>query len=207
MSTGTLGFFPSFEAGSYEDELQPFGAFDHEGEYEDQEFWSSLASIARSAAQNPALRRIGLTAARKAISALPDLGGSLGASGSAWSDLGRAAGRGLSRDLRGRLPARESEWEFEGEYEVNPIAKVYPDAVMEHLGRAAAETEDEAQAESFVGALVPLALAQARRSVPGIVATTPHVVQAAANVTRGLRSSPATRPWSGRCRASFSRPR
>ena len=68
MSTGTLGFFPSFEAGSYEDELQPFGAFDHEGEYEDQEFWSSLASIARSAAQNPALRRIGLTAARKAKS-------------------------------------------------------------------------------------------------------------------------------------------
>lgn len=194
MSTGTLGSFPSLEWGSYEDELQPFGEFEHEGEYEDQEFWSSLASIARSAAQNPTLRRIGLTAARKAISAMPDLGGSLGAPGSVWSDVGRAAGRGLSRDLRRRLPAREFEWESDGEYEVNPIAKAYPDAVMEHLGRAATEAQDEAQAESFVGALVPLALAQARRSVPGIMAATPQVVQAAANVTRGLRSSPSTRP-------------
>ena len=162
--------------------------------YEDQEFWSSLAGLARRAAQSPTLRRVGLTAARKAIEAIPDLGASLGAPGSAWSDIGRGAGTALSRHLGGLLPASEYEWESDGEFEINPIAKAYPAAVMEHLGRAAAEAQDEAQAESFIGALVPLALSQARRSTPSIIGATPQLIQGAANVTRTLRRNPTTRP-------------
>src|SRR6476619_924986 len=154
MTAQTLDALPEFELGSYEEGLAPYGEFEHEGEYEDQEFWSSLAGLARRAAQSPRLRRIGLTAARKAIDAIPDLAGSLGQPG---------AGTALSRNLAGLLPASEYEWESDGEFEINPIAKVYPAAVMEHLGRAAAEAQDEAQAESFIGALVPLAIQHARR--------------------------------------------
>ena len=91
----------------------------------------------------------------------------------------------------------ESDGEYEidpvarayGEYEINPIAKAYPAAVMEHLGRAAAEAKDEAQAESFIGALVPLALSSAsidsfdhRRD--------PHLIQGAANVTEDTAPQP-----------------
>ena len=90
MTAQTLDALPEFELGSYEEELAPYGEFEHEGEYEDQEFWSSLAGLARRAAQSPRLRRIGLTAARKAIDAIPDLAGSLGQPG---------AGTALSRNL------------------------------------------------------------------------------------------------------------
>jgi hypothetical protein len=192
--TATLEAFPEFQSYEYEEELAGFGEFEHEGEFEDQEFWSSLAGLARRAAQSPTLRRIGLTAARKAIEAIPDIGGSLGQPGTAWSDIGRGAGTALSRHLGGLLPASEYEWESDGEYEINPIAKAYPAAVMEHLGRAAAEAQDEAQAESFIGALVPLALSQARPSAPSVIAATPQLIQGAANVTRTLRRNPATRP-------------
>ena len=194
MTAQTLDALPEFEFGSYEGELVPYGEYEHESQYEDQEFWSSLAGLARRAAQSPRLRRIGLTAARKAIDAIPDLAGSLGQPGSVWSDIGYGAGPALSRNLGGRLPASEYEWESDGEFEINPIAKVYPAAVMEHLGRAAAEAQDEAQAESFIGALVPLAMQQARRSAPSIIGATPQLIQGAANVTRTLRRDPATRP-------------
>jgi hypothetical protein len=206
MTAQTLEAFPEFELGTYEQELVPFGEFEHEGEYEDQEFWSSLAGLARRAAQSPTLRRIGLTAARKAIEAIPNLGRSLGEPGSVLSNIGHSAGTGLSRSLASQLPANEYEMESDGEYEINPIgraygeyeinpiAKVYPAAVMEHLGRAAAEAKDEAQAESFIGALVPLALSQARRSAPSIIGAAPQLIQGAANVTRTLRRNPATRP-------------
>lgn len=194
MTTQTLEAFPEFQLGMNEREVAGFGEFEHEGEFEDQEFWSSLASVARRAAASPALRRIGLTAARKAIGALPDLGRAIGEPGSVWSDVGYGAGSALSSALGRQLPAREYEWESDGEYEINPIAKAYPAAVMEHLGRAAAEAQDEVQAESFVGALVPLAMSQASRVAPSLVSATPQLIQGATNVARTLRRDPATRP-------------
>lgn len=194
MTTHTLEAFP--EAGSYE--VAGYGEFEHEGEYEDEEFWGSLAGLARRAVTSPTLRRIGLTAARRAIAGLPSAGRALGQPGSVWSDLGYSAGRALSSNLNRRLPLREHESDGYGEFEINPIAKVYPAAVMEHLGRAAAEAKDEAQAESFIGALVPMAMAMgartARRPSPSLVAATPQLIQGAANVTRLLRDDPATKP-------------
>jgi len=42
----------------------------------------------------------------------------------------------------------EGEWEDEGEGMANPLRRVYPDAMMEHLGHAATEAETEAEAEA-----------------------------------------------------------
>jgi hypothetical protein len=185
MTAQTLEALPEYELGMYEDESG------HDGEYE-AEFFSTLAGLARRAAQNPTLRRVGLTAARQAAAAIPAVAGSIGKPGSFWSDLGSGLGTTLSKQLLSRIP--QQEWELEGEFEINPIAKVYPAAVMEHLGRAAAEAEDAAHAEAFIGALVPLGLSLARAAAPAIARATPQLIKGAANVTRMLRSDPATAP-------------
>lgn len=179
MAVQTLDALPEYELG-------------HDGEYE-EEFFSTLAGLARQAAQNPTLRRIGLTAARQAASAIPAVAASVGKPGSTWSNLGLGLGTTLSKELLRRIPQREWEDDY-GEYEVNPITKVYPAAVMEHLGRAAAEAEDEAHAEAFIGALVPLGMSLARAAAPAVARAAPQLIKGAANMTRLLRTDPATRP-------------
>jgi hypothetical protein len=173
------------ELGMYEDEAG------HDGEYED-EFFSSLAQLARRAAKNPTLRRIGLTAARQAASAIPGLGASIGKPGSPWSTLGRDLGSTVSNQLLNWIPQQE------GEYEINPIARVYPATVtagaMEHLGRVAAESEDEAHAEAMIGASVPYLMSLARALAPYLARSTPQLIKGAANMTRALRADPATQP-------------
>jgi hypothetical protein len=165
----------------------------HHGEYE-AEFFRTLAGLARRAAKNPTLRRVGLAAARQAAAAIPSVAGSVGRPGSAWATLGRDLGTTVSNQLLDWIPQQE----FEGEYEINPIAKVYPATVtagaMEHLGRAAAEAEDAAHAEAFVGALVPYGLSLARAAAPLIARATPQLIKGAANMTRTLRADPATQP-------------
>jgi hypothetical protein len=90
----------------------------------------------------------------------------------------------------------ETEWEFESEFEseLNPIRRVYPDALMEHLGHAAAEAESEAEAEAFIGALVPLAARLIPRVAPTIMRAAPTLIRGVSRATRILRSNPATRP-------------
>ena len=121
---------------------------------------------------------------------------SVGRPGSFWSDIGLGTGTALSRRLLRQIRAREDE--FEDEYEINPILKVYPAKVtagaMEHLGRAAAEAEDAAHAEAFVGALVPLGIQLARAAAPALARATPQLIRGAANMTRALRADPATAP-------------
>jgi hypothetical protein len=169
----------------------------HDGEYE-AEFFSRLASLARRGARNPTLRRIGLTAARQAASAIPAVAGSLGAPGSFWSDLGLGVGTAASKHLLSQIPDHELEGESEDEYEINPILKVYPARMtagaMEHLGRAAAESADAAHAEAYIGAAVPLGLQLARATTPVLARATPPLIRAAANLTRVLRADPATAP-------------
>src|SRR2546429_206743 len=84
------------------------------------------------------------------------------------SAAGPAARSGLSAGLGVLGPAGSAvtaglgalglEGEFEDELEfegfVNPLRRVYPDALMEHMGHAAAEAESEAEAEAFIGALI-----------------------------------------------------
>src|SRR5262245_38507684 len=115
--------------GEYEGEFES----EWEGEEEGEEFLRRIAWLARRAARSPALRRVGLRAARAALGGLGDVGRSV--AGPAGGRLGSAVGGFLSS----QLPAREGEYEWEGEEEgeVNPIRRVYADALMEHMGHAA----------------------------------------------------------------------
>jgi hypothetical protein len=94
------------------------------------------------------------------------------------------------------LPQREFEYEDEDEWtnEVNPTEKVYPRAVMEHLGRAACQAKSEAEAEAFIGALVPMAARLIPQAGSAIMRAAPGLVKGLANVAQSLRSSPTTRP-------------
>ena len=168
------------------------GELEWEGEEESEEFFRRIAGLARRAASSPALRRIGLRAARGALSGLGGLGAAAGGAlgGSQGAALGRNLGSVLGRGLSGMLPQREWEFEEEGEWEVNPIRRVYPQALMEHLGHAAAEAETEEEAEAFLGALVPLAA----RALPSVMRVAPTLIRGVAGAARTLRANPATRP-------------
>jgi len=183
----------------YELESELEGEFEWEGESEAEEFFGRLASLARRAAQNPELRRVGLAAARSALSGLGSLGAAAGGQlgGAQGAALGRRLGASAGRRLTGRLPQAEyeyegeHEWEFEGE--LNPIRRVYPDALMEHFGHAAAEAESEAEAEAFIGAMIPMAARLIPRAAPAIMRSAPQLIRGLAGVTRALRRRPATR--------------
>jgi hypothetical protein len=159
---------------AYELELEAEGEFEeeYEGEFEaeeeSEEFFRQLAGLAAQAARSPVLRRIGQAAARSALGSVTGLG-----------------------DLE-----FEGEWEGEygGEGEANPIRRVYPDALMEHLGHAASQTESEAEAEAFVGALIPLAARAIPRVAPAIMRAAPQLIRGVGRITRTLRRNRATRP-------------
>ena len=94
----------------------------------------------------------------------------------------------------------ESEDEFESEEEdavegfVNPVRRVYQDAeLMAHLANQAALTESEAEAEAFIGALVPIAAKLIPRAARLIRGNAPTMVRSATRLVRRLRRDPATR--------------
>lgn len=90
----------------------------------------------------------------------------------------------------------EGEYEFESEFESSQ-ANEY-EALMEHLGYMAANSESEAEAEAFLGALIPLAA----KALPGIVkaASTiipkvaPKLIQGASRIGRAMFRNRRTRP-------------
>ncbi|MET7476256.1 hypothetical protein ABZT17_18040 [Streptomyces sp. NPDC005648] len=169
-----------------------------EGEFEGEEFLSSLAGLAGRAAR----------------SALGALGGgdpeeeylfeAEGEFEEEYEDEALYEGEfeeeyeNQAHHGRGALRAYEYEGEGEFEYEAegmtNPLRRVYPDALMEHLGHAATETESEEEAEAFIGALAPIAVGLVRRAAPAVIRSAPHLVRGLAGVTRTLRRNPATRP-------------
>jgi hypothetical protein len=196
--------------GEYEYEL--------EGEYEGEEFFRRLAGLAQRGLRSPllrqagavaaraarspvmsrvgpALRRTGLDLARTGLGHMGNIGGAIGGvPGTPGAALGGRIGSALGDFLGSYLPDSEFEGEFEWEVErMNPLRRVYSDALMEHLGHAATEAESEAEAEAFIGALVPLAARVIPRVAPAIMRAAPQLVRGVANVTRVLRSNPATR--------------
>jgi hypothetical protein len=121
-----------------------------------------------------------------------ELGSASGPSAGTMRRAGNAAARAaLERGLAG---LRETEFEYEEEGFANPIRRVYPDAMMEHLAHAAMEAESEAEAEAFIGALIPLAARLIPRAAPVIARAAPGLVRAASGVVRTLRANPTTRP-------------
>jgi hypothetical protein len=180
----------------YEDELEM--ELEWEGELESEEFFRRLAGLAQRAVRSPLLRRAAAAAARSAV------GGVRGTAlaGPPGSRAGAAGGAALGRVLADLLPRpprpprpggqRELEWELE--LEANPIRRVYPDALMEHLGHRAAETATQAEAEALMSALVPLAARLAPQAAGVILRTAPQLARGVAGITRVLRADPATRP-------------
>ena len=75
--------------------------WESEGEEESEEFFRRIVSLARRAASSPALRQVGLRAARGALSGLGGVGAALGGSigGARGASLGRGLG-GVLGDLR-----------------------------------------------------------------------------------------------------------
>jgi hypothetical protein len=174
----------------YEDELE----LEWEEELESEEFFRRLAGLAQQAVRSPTLRRAAAVAARSAVRGVRGPGAI--PAGPAGSRVGAAGGAALGRILADLLPRqggqRELEWELEGE--ANPIRRVYPDALMEHLGHRAAETASEAEAEALMSALVPLAARLAPQAAGAIMRAAPQLARGVAGVTRALRADPATRP-------------
>jgi hypothetical protein len=190
------------EEGEYEDEAEEEWEGELEGEAEDEAFFGRLASLAQRGLSSPALRRAGLAAARSALRGAGRLGQAAGGAvaGGAGARVGQALGSQLGSMLSSMLPQQEFEGEFEEEYEVNPIARIYPDVLMEHLGRLGAHAESEAEAEAFIGAIMPIAtgLASVGRAVSRVGAPLASVARAgravsrvAAPVTRAARASQA----------------
>ena len=163
---------------AYEYELEAFPELEYEwegepeGDLESEEFFRRLAGLAQQAIQSPTLRRAGLSAAKTALQGLGDIGGAFGgAFGPGGADIGRRIGTQAAGYLSGRLPQSEFEgdleWESDGE--VNPLGRVHADALMEHLGHAAAQAQSEAEAEAFLAAAVPLAAQLIPRVAPTIM--------------------------------------
>jgi hypothetical protein len=185
-------------ASEYEAEALPeLGAahefeYEYEGALESEQFFGALANLARRGAgwlatPGSPQRRFALAAARQALNrGLPALGRwAAGPSGATAGTVGA--------DLLGTLLPQQ-EYELEGEFEVNPMRKIYPDAMMEHLGHAAAETHSEAEAEALAGAMIPLAARIVPRAAPALMRATPGLVCGISGVVNGLRRSPSTRP-------------
>jgi hypothetical protein len=103
----------------------------------------------------------------------------------------------------------ELEGEDEFEEELSPIRKVYPDAMMEHLGELAAEAETEEEAAEHFLPLIGMAASKllpvvakavapaAKRALPRIAKTvsrlTPHLTRGVGKIARTLHRQPGTR--------------
>ncbi len=113
-------------------------------------------------------------------------------------NVARAAMAGL-RDAHGgatRCPQcgyRGASRLAELELEINPPGHVLPGMLMEHLGHAAAEAEHEAEAEAFIGALVPLAAQLVPRAAPALMRVAPQLIRGTVRLGRTLWRDPQTR--------------
>ncbi|MBK8975643.1 MAG: hypothetical protein IPM29_06930 [Planctomycetes bacterium] len=139
-------------------------------------------------------RRLALMAARAALRGGGAFAG--GALGGRFGHprLGRVLGGSLGGGLAGLLPDREAEWEWEGECEGEcEDAAGALDAAMSHLGDLASRVDSNAEAEAFLGALVPLAARLIPRAASVLRRASPAVTRGISALTRTLRSSPQGR--------------
>jgi hypothetical protein len=164
-----------------------------EGDLESEEFFGWLRRQWQ-AVQTPGSwqRRAAIGAGKAAMTAGSGLiGTALG------GPVGAAIAAPIGAGIAGAIyPERafeaELEWEMDGE--LSPLRRVYPDALMEHLGHAAKDAESEAEAEAYIGALVPLAARIVPQVAPAIMRAAPNLIRGVSAVARTLRRSPTTQP-------------
>ena len=103
----------------------------------------------------------------------------------------------------------EGEEEYEDEEEISPVRKIYPDAMMEHLGELAAEAETEDEAAEHFLPLVGMAASKllpvvakavapmAKKALPNIAKAltraTPQLTRGIGKVAKVLHRNPQTR--------------
>ena len=103
----------------------------------------------------------------------------------------------------------------EGESELNPIRKIYPDAMMEHLGELAASAESEEEAAEHFLPLIGMAASKllpvvaravapmAKKALPkiaqAVTRSTPQLTKAVGNIAKTLHRNPQTGACFGRC--------
>jgi hypothetical protein len=157
----------------YEDEYELEDEYEDEYEFEDEAFLGGLAKIA----------------------------GSLLGEGEYEDELEGELEFEFEAEAEAEM---ESEYEFEDEFEdeaeeeaegfVNPVRRIYRDAEsMAHLAVRAERAQSEAEAEAFVGALVPLASKIIPRAAKLIARNAPTLVKGASKIVRQLRRNPQTR--------------
>jgi len=94
------------------------------------------------------------------------------------------------------------------EFELNPVRKIYPDALMEHMAHMVLEAESEQEAAERFLPLIPLAAAKllplAAKAIPAVTRAlptisravsrvTPQLTRGVSNITRQLFRNPRTR--------------
>jgi len=103
----------------------------------------------------------------------------------------------------------EDESEFETEEELSPIRKIYPDAMMEHLGELAAEAETEEEAAEHFLPLIGMAASKllpvvakavapmAKKALPkiarAVMKSSPRLTKGIGQISRTLHRNPQTR--------------
>jgi len=133
-----------------------------------------------------------------------------GLEGEGWlGAIGNVVGSLLGEEEMEEEMEHEHEHEFEHEHELNPMRKVYPDAMMEHLGELAAEAETEDEAAEHFLPLIGMAASKllpvvaraaaplARKLLPKVARavsrTAPRLTKGIGAVARTLHRNPQTR--------------
>jgi hypothetical protein len=183
-------------------ELEALPELEAEGELQNRRFFGVLSNLARRVlpSRRSLLTRVAMSAARqgarRGFPALRRAGISVTDERPAgWMDPSVALREPCYDPITGEL---KSPWDCptagSSEAEISPIRRIYPDAMMEHLGHAAAETQSEAEAQALAGAMVPLAARIVPRAAPAIMRAAPGLVCGLTGVVNTLRRDPATRP-------------
>jgi len=139
-----------------------------------------------------------------------EMEGEAGLEGEGWlgaigNVVGSLLGEGEGED-EGEF---EDEFEDELEDEVSPVRKIYPDAMMEHLGELAAEAETEDEAAEHFLPLIGMAASKllpvvaraiapaAKKLLPkiarAVTRSTPRLTKSIGKVARTLHRNPQTR--------------
>jgi hypothetical protein len=151
----------------YEDELED----ELEDEFEDEAFLGALGGIARG------------------------IGGLLGGDSEEEGELEEEFEFEFEAEAENEAEL-EDEDEDESEAFVNPVRRIYRDAeLMAHLARKAAEVEGEAEAEAFIGALVPIAARLIPRAAALVSRNGPALIRGATRIARRLRRDPRMRRY------------
>jgi hypothetical protein len=122
--------------------------------------------------------------------------------------VGSLLGEGEGEDESAYESSFESALESE-EGELNPIRKIYPDAMMEHLGELAADAETEEEAADHFLPLIGMAASKllpvvakavapmAKQALPkiarAVTRATPHLTRGVGNMAKALHRNPQTR--------------